>query len=127
MIFLAIWGLFLMMGDMLENQRLLLNLLVWAIALPYLANSAGWLLTEVGRFPWVVFGLVKLEDGLSLNVTVGMLLFSLIGFILVYSILIAATIYLMRKYALAGPASIDEIAVVEADEGMPSLVAVDKS
>ena len=47
------------------SSRRFLKLLPFAIALPYLANTSGWLLTEVGRFPWVVFGLVKLEDGVS--------------------------------------------------------------
>ena len=78
------------------------KLLPFAIALPYLANSTGWILTEVGRFPWVVYGLVKMQDGVSKSVTAGMLLTSLIGFILVYGLLISANVYLMLKFARAG-------------------------
>ena len=81
------------------------TLLPFTIALPYLANTAGWILTEVGRFPWVVYGLVKLQDGVSKAVTGGMFLTSLIGFILVYGLLISANVYLMVKFAKAGPAS----------------------
>jgi len=94
------------------------KLLPLAIALPYLANSTGWIVTEVGRFPWVVYGLVKMQEGVSTAVTSGMLLTSLIGFILVYGLLITATVYLMIKFAKAGPASTSE----EVDEIAPSLV-----
>ncbi len=80
-------------------------LLPFAIALPYLANTAGWILTEVGRFPWVVYGLVKMQDGVSKAITGGMLLTSLIGFILVYGLLITANVYLMLKFAKAGPSN----------------------
>jgi cytochrome d ubiquinol oxidase subunit I len=59
----------------------------------------------VGRFPWVVYFLVKQQDGVSKSVTGGMLLTSLIGFILVYGLLITATVYLMIKYGKAGPST----------------------
>jgi cytochrome d ubiquinol oxidase subunit I len=107
MVALAIYALFIVMGEMFERRTLALKILIWAIALPYIANTAGWLLTEVGRFPWVVFGLVKLEDGVSATVSSGMLLLSLIGYVLVYGVLIVATVYLLRKYAIAGPAIVD--------------------
>jgi len=106
---LALYSVFLVMGEVFTQHTLALRLLVWAIALPYLANTAGWLLTEVGRYPWVVFGLVKLEEAVSPSVSVGMLWVSLIGYVLLYGILIAATVYLLRKYAKAGPAILDEI------------------
>jgi cytochrome d ubiquinol oxidase subunit I len=90
----------------------------FAIILPYLANTTGWILTEVGRYPWVVYGLVKMQDGVSKAVTSGMLLTSLIGFILVYGLLITATVYLMMRFAKAGPA-----AVVDAPaEFIPSVI-----
>jgi cytochrome bd ubiquinol oxidase subunit I len=72
----------------------------------------------VGRYPWVVFGLVTLDAGVSPNVSTGMLWVSLIGYILIYSLLIVATVYLLRKYALAGPSLTDEpIPLVE----MPAI------
>jgi cytochrome d ubiquinol oxidase subunit I len=94
------------------------KLLPFAIALPYLANTTGWILTEVGRFPWVVYGLVKMQDGVSKAVTWGMLLTSLIGFILVYGLLIAANVYLMVKFAKAGPGGNSE----GVEEPNPTLV-----
>jgi cytochrome d ubiquinol oxidase subunit I len=119
MIALALYALFLVMGDLLEKRTRALKILTWAIALPYIANTAGWLLTEVGRFPWLVFGLVKLDEGVSPNVSAGSLLFSLIGYILVYGALIVATLYLLTKFAKAGlPPSGPE----STDQSMPSLV-----
>lgn len=82
-------------------------LLPFAIALPYIANSSGWLLTEMGRQPWIVYGLMKTETAFSPNVTVGMVLASLVIFTLVYALLMVADIYLLSKYAKAGPAATD--------------------
>ena len=121
MIAIALYALFLTMGEVVEKTPWLLKLLPWCIGLPYLANASGWMLTEVGRFPWVVFGLVKLEDGVSPTVSVGMLWVSLIGYVLIYSLLMAATFYLLRKYAVAGPAATDLHQETAAD-GLPSLV-----
>lgn len=109
MILLAGYALFFMVrGGAYEKRALVLKWLPLAIALPYLANTAGWLLTEVGRFPWVVYGLQKLDGANSPNVTAGMLLTTLIGYVLVYGLLIVATVYLMSKYAKAGPAATDD-------------------
>jgi len=84
-----------------------LKLLPWAIILPYLANTTGWILTEVGRFPWVVYTLLKMVDGVSTAISPGMLLTSLIGFILVYGLLVVAMLYLMIKFSKAGPTLTD--------------------
>jgi cytochrome d ubiquinol oxidase subunit I len=75
----------------------------WVIVLPYIANMSGWVLTEMGRQPWIVQGLLKVEDAVSPNLTTVDLLISLIGFALVYGSLAAAMVYLMKKYAIAGP------------------------
>jgi cytochrome bd ubiquinol oxidase subunit I len=76
-----------------------------AIALPYLANTSGWIFTEMGRQPWVVFGLMKTQDGFSLNLTPGMVFTTLIAFTLAYALLMAADVYLLAKYAKSGSAS----------------------
>jgi cytochrome bd ubiquinol oxidase subunit I len=86
-----------------------------AIALPYLANSVGWIFTEMGRQPWVVFGLMKTEDAFSPNLTPGMVLTTLILFTLVYALLIVADVYLLVKYAKAGP--VESKSDVTAEEG----------
>ncbi|NPV55318.1 MAG: cytochrome ubiquinol oxidase subunit I [Anaerolineae bacterium] len=117
----AVVAIFLTYRNAFEKRAGLLRFFPLLILAPYLANTAGWTLTEVGRYPWVVYGLITLEDSVSQVVTGGMLLVSLIGYILVYSLLIFATVYLIRKYALAGP----EPAVIETDdpvEPKPSLM-----
>jgi cytochrome d ubiquinol oxidase subunit I len=100
-----------------------LKLLPLTISLPYLANTTGWMVTEIGRYPWVVYGLVKMENGVSKAVTPGMFITSLIGFILVYGLLISATVYLMLKFGKAGPAKEQE----DITEFSPSLVTPSES
>ena len=73
------------------------------ILFPYIANTCGWLLTELGRQPWIVYGLMKTQNGVSLSVSAEMVLSSIIIFTLVYGVLMAADVYLLFKTAKAGP------------------------
>jgi cytochrome d ubiquinol oxidase subunit I len=70
--------------------------------LPFFANAAGWLLTELGRQPWVVFGLLRTEHGVSPNVGPISVWISVIGFTLVYAALAAVGFWLMHRYARPG-------------------------
>jgi len=83
----------------------------WAIALPYIANTSGWLLTETGRQPWIVHGLLRTEEAISPTLGAGTVLFSLIGFALVYAALMAADVYLLVRDARAGLAAAEQEAV----------------
>ena len=96
---LAAYGLAAILQGRLRHARLLLRVLPFAIALPYLANSSGWLLSEVGRQPWIVFGLQRTHEAISPMVTAGMLAFSLAIFALIYALLIFTDIYLLTKHA----------------------------
>lgn len=88
----------------LENKfPWFLTILMFSMGLPYIANTGGWLLTEVGRYPWIAYGIFKMENGFSQVLTPGTLLFSLVGFVLIYGLIIMAMIFLMRKSATAGP------------------------
>ncbi len=118
---LAALALWLLWRDKVIDTPWIMRIFVWAIALPYLANTAGWLLTELGRYPWVVFGLLKIEDGISPMVSGGQVLFTLIGFTLVYGLLMAADVYLLAKYAKAVPPSEHEQQLPQEDP-MPSLL-----
>ncbi len=92
--------------QMLQDKRpILLKALVLAIGLPYLATTTGWLLAEVGRWPWAVYGLMKIDQSVSPSVSPAALLTTLIGFVLVYALLMAADVYLLVKYARAGVAA----------------------
>jgi cytochrome d ubiquinol oxidase subunit I len=74
----------------------------WVIVLPYAANTSGWILTEMGRQPWIVQGLLTVDKAVSPNLTTVDLLISLIGFAVVYGALAVADVYLMKKFAVAG-------------------------
>jgi cytochrome d ubiquinol oxidase subunit I len=76
--------------------------LTLGIALPYMANTAGWLLTENGRQPWIVTGLMKTEDAVSPNLTPTTVLISLVGFVLVYSLLMVFDVILLSKFGRKG-------------------------
>ncbi len=99
MIVLSLGTLFLMMRNQLERMRWVLWLLPFTIILPYLANSAGWIMTEIGRQPWIVFGVLKTADAVSPTVGWGTVLTSLIVFTLLYGALAVADVYLLQKYA----------------------------
>jgi cytochrome d ubiquinol oxidase subunit I len=79
----------------------------FAIALPYIANTSGWVLTELGRQPFIVYGLLKTEDAMSPGLTTGMVLFSLIGFAVIYAALMGTDIFLLAKFAKAGPSALE--------------------
>ena len=119
MLALAGIGLYLVLKDRFAANRRFLQALVLAIALPYIANTAGWLLTEVGRQPWIVFGLQRTEDAVSPNVSTGMVALSLVLFTLIYGALMAVDVYLLRRIAQQGPVDDDSSA---ADDAEPALV-----
>ncbi len=76
--------------------------LTYIIPLPYIAIMAGWAIAEIGRQPWIVYGLMRTSDAVS-PVPASSVTISLIAFILVYSFLGAIDIYLLKKYACKGP------------------------
>jgi cytochrome d ubiquinol oxidase subunit I len=79
-----------------------LRLMLFSIPLPYIAIEAGWVLAEVGRQPWLVYGLMKTSDGVS-PIAQSQVLVSFIAFILVYGLLGAMGFYLMARNAAKGP------------------------
>jgi len=79
-----------------------LKIMLYAIPLPYIALQAGWIVTEVGRQPWIVYGLMRTKDAVS-PIAASQVGLSLAAFILVYSLLGAVAIYLMAKQARRGP------------------------
>jgi cytochrome d ubiquinol oxidase subunit I len=87
----------------LFEQRWLLWVFVFAVLLPQIANQVGWFAAEMGRQPWVVYGLLRTSDALSKVVTANQVLFSLIMFFFIYLILFALFIYLLNKKIKHGP------------------------
>jgi len=101
-ILLSAAGLWLWSRDLLQKYPLYLKLMVLAIPLPYIAIQLGWLVTELGRQPWVVYGLMRTAEGVSRTVTPGQVWLSLGGFTLFYSALGITDIWLLAKYARKG-------------------------
>lgn len=116
MIALAAYFLFVTRGNY-ENAKWM-KFVPWVIALPYIANASGWILTETGRQPWIVQGLLKVQDAVSPNLTTVDLLISLIGYTVLYGSLAVSMVYLMKKYSIAGP----DAAMHESVDVAPAVV-----
>jgi cytochrome d ubiquinol oxidase subunit I len=86
----------------ITSQHGFLRILPWLIPLPYLANEMGWTLAELGRQPWIVYGLMKTSDAVS-PIATSQVGISLVAFFLVYALLGAVDFYLLFKFARKGP------------------------
>jgi cytochrome d ubiquinol oxidase subunit I len=105
LIALSMYGLWLWKRGTLFDKKWLLWVFVFSALLPQLANQFGWFTAELGRQPWVVYGLLRTSDALSKSVQANQVLFSLILFFFVYFILFLLFIYLMNKKIKKGPNS----------------------
>ncbi|MDD2904202.1 MAG: cytochrome ubiquinol oxidase subunit I [Syntrophales bacterium] len=86
----------------LESSPFLLKVLLYSIPLPYIAVQAGWMVTEVGRQPWIVYGLMRTKDAVS-PIAASQVGVTLAAFIGVYSLLGAVAFYLIVKHVRRGP------------------------
>ena len=93
----------------LFTQRWLLWILVFAVLGPQLANQLGWASAEIGRQPWIVYGLLRTSDALSKVVGGGAIITSLLLFSLVYALLFAVFIFLLNHKIQHGPDEADLI------------------
>ncbi|MBN2798293.1 MAG: cytochrome ubiquinol oxidase subunit I [Deltaproteobacteria bacterium] len=90
-----------------EENPLLLKVLLYMIPIPWIAILLGWTVTELGRQPWIVTNLLRTEDAVS-HLSVGQVGSTLVGFVLIYSLLGAVDWYLLAKYARKGPDAVKE-------------------
>jgi len=93
------WGLWLIRRRKLGTSRRFLWVAIWAATLPFLMNTAGWLLTESGRQPWVVQGIMLTKNGISPSVSTTSIVISLVILVLLYGVLATVDLMLMLKYA----------------------------
>jgi cytochrome d ubiquinol oxidase subunit I len=110
MIFIAISllsALQLYRGQLFES-RLLLKAYTWLIPAPFIAVVTGWFVTEVGRQPWMIQGIMRLEEAVTPSVTGWMALVTLIGYIAVYSVVFSAGVFYLRKVIKEGPDPVDK-------------------
>lgn len=105
---LSIVSLLLLRKESLFKNKLILKILVISVFLPHLANQLGWISAEIGRQPWIVYGLLRTKDALSKSVSSGEVLFSLILFLLIYVLLFVLFLYLLDRKIKHGPDDITE-------------------
>lgn len=89
----------------LYRTRWILWPLLLSFPLPYIANTAGWMTAEIGRQPWLVYGLLRTADGYSVHVSAGNSLFTLLGFLGMYSVLSLLWVVLIYRFIERGPAA----------------------
>jgi cytochrome d ubiquinol oxidase subunit I len=118
MVLVAAVGAFLYWKQKLERARWFHWVAILAIALPYVAATAGWVLTEMGRQPWIVQGLLKTEDAVSPTVSAWTVGVSLGVFAGLYGILAVVDFVLMRRYARVDP---PDPSATEAEAAVPAL------
>jgi cytochrome d ubiquinol oxidase subunit I len=103
MLLLALWGAWLLWRRDITNAKWFQRAAMGGIALPFLACFGGWILTETGRQPWIVWGLQKTADGVSPTSTTAKVAFSLVVFAALYLALGIVDFVLMRRYARLDP------------------------
>ncbi len=104
-IFIAIMALsaFFLLRKKLYEQRWLLWILMLALPFPYIANTAGWMTAEFGRQPWIIHGVMRTSSGYSLQVSVGNVAFTLLGFMGLYALLSILYFFVMTRIIGQGP------------------------
>jgi cytochrome d ubiquinol oxidase subunit I len=105
---LGLWGAWAMWRHSLERSRWFLGVATWAVITPFLMNTAGWLLTENGRQPWIVQGLMLTKNGVSPSVSTSWIWITLIVFIVLYALLAVTDGVLMVRYGRKNLAEGDE-------------------
>jgi len=109
MIGVALWGAWLLYRRRLMDHPLFLRVLTLMIPLPFVAVLAGWFVTEVGRQPYVLYGVITVQEGLTPSLTGGMALFTLIGYIVVYALVFTAGLYYLTRIVRKGmPEELEE-------------------
>ncbi len=103
LILLSLIGLFTWWRKTLFTSRWLLFIFVFAVLLPELANQLGWFSAEIGRQPWIVYGLMRTSEALSVSVDAGQVLASLIMFTLIYLLLLVLFLFLLDRKIRTGP------------------------
>ena len=97
------YGSYLLYRKQLWEKKKLLKLFLWSIPLPLAACQLGWIVAEVGRQPWIVYRLLKTTDAVSISVSAGEILFSIILFGVIYLLLGTLYVYLLVKKVQHGP------------------------
>jgi cytochrome bd ubiquinol oxidase subunit I len=121
---IALLGLWLLRRGRLPENRWVWRIGVLSLALPFVANSAGWIFTEMGRQPWSVYGVMKTASSVSPNVGATSMLISVIALTTLYGVLMVIEAGVMVRYVKAGPPSEEDVLAPPGGDGAdaePSL------
>ena len=102
---LAAWQLY--KGRLYESPRIL-RAFTWLIPAPFVAVLTGWFVTEVGRQPWMIQNMMRLDEAITPSISGWMALVTLIGYIAVYAVVLFAGVFYLKKVVEGGPEPIDE-------------------
>ncbi|HTW45180.1 MAG TPA: cytochrome ubiquinol oxidase subunit I [Acidobacteriaceae bacterium] len=105
-VLLMVIAAFLLWRGTLYQTRWVLWPILLSFPLPYIANTAGWMTAEIGRQPWLVYGLLRTANGYSSNVSAGNTLFTLLGFLGLYAVLSILWIVLVYRFIERGPGAV---------------------
>jgi len=108
---LALLGVLLLPGGRVFRERWLMRLFVVAVIAPFLANQAGWTAAEVGRQPWIVWGLLRTDQAFSPSVAANQVLASIILFLVLYAFLFVLWLYVLNDKIQHGPEPVEELPV----------------
>lgn len=106
---ISLLGLFFWWRGTLFDKKWMLWIFVFSVLGPQIANQVGWITAELGRQPWIVYGILRTSEGLSKAVEAGQVLFSLIMFGIIYLFLFILFIYLLNEKIKHGPEGVDEL------------------
>jgi cytochrome d ubiquinol oxidase subunit I len=106
---ISMLGIFFWWKGSLFEKKWMLWVFVFSVLGPQIANQLGWITAEVGRQPWIVYGILRTSEGLSKAVESGQILFSLILFTLIYLFLFILFIYLLNEKIKHGPEDVDKL------------------
>ena len=101
-------GFYLWHKKKLKKTKWVLWAFVFAVLFPHIANQTGWMTAEIGRQPWIVYGLLKTSQGVSTNLVVSQVVMSLIMFFVIYILLFALFLFLLDRKIKHGPEGEDE-------------------
>ena len=100
---LTLYASYLWWRGTLFDKTWLLKIFAFSVILPQIANQVGWFAAEMGRQPWIVYGHLRTSEGFSQDVSANQIVFSLVLFLLVYSVLLLLFLYSLNKKIKHGP------------------------
>ena len=98
MVLVSLVVFYLSKKDKILSAKGLLRALPWLVVVPFIANSCGWIVAEMGRQPWIVMGMQKTMDGVSPNLSAAEIMFTMIGFTVLYLLLIITALYIAFRF-----------------------------